>query len=164
MSWDEREYDRLFRERYGDIVRFSHGFTGSRMAAEDLAQDAFVRLWNRGPKKRPDADRWLFRVVRNAALDWIKMEARRIRRESEATAMEQDAALFPEEELRQVRRLVESLSHRSREVLLLQVFSGLSVAEIGKIVGRSKNVVKQDLHRARERLRLAWQKEYGASR
>ncbi len=66
MSWDVATYERLFRERYGDLVRFGHGFTNSRMAAEDLAQEALVRLWNRGPTARPDADRWLFRVVRNA--------------------------------------------------------------------------------------------------
>jgi RNA polymerase sigma-70 factor (ECF subfamily) len=56
---------------------------------------------------------------------------------------------------------VNNLPPRDREVLLLREFTGLSYAAIASVVGRSENIVKQDLFRARERLRRAWQERYG---
>src|SRR2546428_4199141 len=81
MSWDPHAFERCFRERYPELVQFLHGLTGDRAAGEDVAQEAFARLWSRGPRVRPRADYWLFKVARNLALDWIKTESRRNHRE-----------------------------------------------------------------------------------
>ena len=160
MGWDTASFEACFRERYPELVQFLHGLMGERSAGEDVAQGAFVRLWTRGPTMRPHADRWVFRVARNVALDWLKAEARRNHRERHAAA-EPRQATFGERDVDRVRALVEGLAPRDREVLLLREFTGLSYAEIAEVVGRSENVVKQDLHRARERLRRAWRETHG---
>lgn len=160
MSWDLSRFEACFRERYPELVQFLHGLTGDRGASEDAAQEAFARLWNRGPCERPEADRWVFHVARNVALDWLKTERRRDKRERLATP-ELDEPPFADGDVRRVRALVEGLPPRDREVLLLREFTNLSYAEIAQVVGRSENVIRQDLHRARERLRRAWQAKHG---
>ena len=152
----------MFRSRYPDLVQFGHAFTGSRDAGEDLAQEAFVRLWSRGPTERPAADHWVFRVGRNLALDWLKTERRRKVRERNA-APEEDPPTFSDDDVDRVRQVVGELSERSREVLLLREFSGLSYSEIAAVVGRGENVVKQDLYRARERLRRIWKWKFNTA-
>src|SRR6266705_3257127 len=76
MVWDSHAFEQCFRERYPELVQFLHGLTGDRAAGEDMAQEAFARLWTRGPQARPGADYWLFKVARNVALDWLKTEGR----------------------------------------------------------------------------------------
>ncbi len=160
MHWNPEAFDTCFRERYPELARFLHGLTGDRSAGEDVAQEAFTRLWQRGPVQRPDADRWVFRVARNLALDWLKLEARRINRERVEPAVA-DPPTFDDADVERVRRVVEELPARDREVLLLREFSDLSYAEIAGVVGRNENVVKQDLFRAREHLRRAWHAKHG---
>jgi len=160
MGWDPDSFERCFRQRYPELVQFLHGLTGDRAAGEDAAQEAFARLWTKGPAVRPQADRWVFRVGRNLAFDWLKTERRRNHRER-TSLPEPDEPPFSDESIARVRALLESLAPRDREVLLLREFTELSYAEIATIVGRSENVVKQDLFRARERLRRAWQERYG---
>src|SRR6266581_3594865 len=84
MVWDSHAFEQCFRERYPELVQFLHGLTGDRAAGEDMAQEAFARLWTRGPQARPGADYWLFKVARNVALDWLKTEGRRNHRERSA--------------------------------------------------------------------------------
>lgn len=160
MGWDPHVFDRCFRERYPELVQFLHGLTGDRAAGEDVAQEAFARLWGRGPTGRPHADHWVFRVGRNLALDWMKTEQRRDHREQSGIPQAEEPP-FSDESVVHVRELVEGLAPRDREVLLLREFTGLTYAEIATVVGRSENGVKQDLFRARERLRRAWQEKYG---
>src|SRR2546425_12856876 len=160
MAWDPLVFEDCFRERYPELVQFLHGLTGDRAAGEDVAQEAFVRLWSRGPTQRPDTDHWLFRVARNLGLDWIKTEARRSDRDHLAAETTDGPAFDPAEQA-QVRLAVAALAPRDREVLLLRAFSGMSYEEIARVVGRTVNTVKQDLFRARERLRRTWQERYG---
>jgi len=161
MGWDHGAFERCFRERYPELVQVLHGLSGDRATAEDLTQEAFARLWRRGPVERPAADYWVFRVGRNLALDWLKAEGRRNHRETIAPAPETSEPPFSEEMVEHVRAVVKQLPARDREVLLLREFTGLSYNEIAAVVRRSENVVKQDLFRARERLRRAWQQRYG---
>lgn len=148
-------FDACFRERYPALVQVLHGLTGDRACAEDLAQEAFVRLWAKGPQKRPDADYWVVRVGRNLALDELRSSRRRAQREL-ATVFPADGPPFDDDDVVRVRTVVASMAPRDREVLLLRAIGDLPLAEIAKIVGRSANAVKQDLFRARERLRRLW--------
>ena|SRR5712691_611551 len=163
MAWDSQAFEQCFRERYPELVQFLHGLTGDRAAGEDMAQEAFARLWARGPRARPGADYWLFKVARNVALDWLKTEGRRNHRER-SDPIAADPPRFTEDEVERVRAAVHGLSPRDREVLLLREVSGLSYAEIAEVAGRSVDAVKQDLFRARERLRRSWTERYGGER
>ena len=148
-------FDDVFRDRYPVLVQVLHGLTGDRAAAEDLAQEAFIRLWAKGPQTRPDADYWVMRVGRNLALDELRSSRRRAQREL-AAVLPPDEPPFADDDVARVRAVVASMAPRDREVLLLRATADMPLAEIAKIVGRRANAVKQDLFRARERLRRLW--------
>jgi RNA polymerase sigma-70 factor (ECF subfamily) len=160
MTWDPQMFEQCFRDCYPALVQFLHGLTGDRAAGEDVAQEAFIRLWSRGPTGRPDADYWLFRAARNLGLDWIKTETRRTERDKLA-AETGDGPAFDAADQAQVHRAIAALPSRDREVLLLREFSEMSYEQIARVVGRSVNAVKQDLFRARQHLRQQWHAKFG---
>lgn len=110
------------------LTLFARQYTA---AAEDAVQDAFVRL--AGLRESPDnPEAWLFRVVRNRALDLRKTDARRKRREE----THRPAAWFAEPAVdgldaevavAALRRLPEA----EREVIIARLWGGLTLAEVG---------------------------------
>jgi RNA polymerase sigma-70 factor (ECF subfamily) len=107
-------------------------------APEDVVQEAFLKLV--GASRAPeDAVAWLYRVVRNGALDAAKMARRRQRRES-ATA--RPARWFVEDEMDGLDAgtavaALERLPADQREVIVARQWGGLSFEQIGAVAGCS---------------------------
>jgi RNA polymerase sigma factor (sigma-70 family) len=129
--------------------------------ARDVAQTVFIELAREAGKLRPDCvlPAWLHTATRRRAIDLIRGEARRKRREEIACA----AALDPsvrhgttnmDSDLSD--RLDEALSRlpaSDREALLLRFFSGQSLREVGQGLGLSDDAAQKRVERALERLR-----------
>jgi RNA polymerase sigma-70 factor (ECF subfamily) len=129
-------------------------------SADDLVQDAFVRLAQQAPP--PDnAIAWLYRVVRNGALTAQRGAARRRRREQRAGAPEE--WLSPAEDRidagEAARRLAE-LPLELREVIVARLWGGLTFEEIAALVGCSLPTAHRRYHAGlselRERLEGRW--------
>lgn len=151
MSVDWAE---IYRASYRELVRFLHRKVWDADRAQDLAQEAFVRALGQEPDN-PRA--WLYRVAMNLARDEARLVVRRKRHlallENEVPATE--AAVPPEiewaERREAVRRALESLGERDRDVLLLWD-AGLSYKEIAEQTGLAQTAVGTTLARARQRL------------
>lgn len=165
MTWSDDEFDPLFRSVYPRVLRAAELFLGERAAAEDVAQEAFARLLARAPVPPDGAERWVFRVARNLAVDRLRHLRRLAPLEeaaglpafgSEASAVgaasRGAAGGASDESLAALRRAVASLPARQREVVGLRIYGELAYEEIATAVGRSLGSVKQDLHRARQAL------------
>ena len=111
--------------------------------AEDLVQDAFIRLMRQ--KAEPENVRaWLFRVVRNAALTQLRSDHRRRKREH--LAAEGRAAWFeirPDDliDAEHARAVLGALPREQREVALLRIWGGLTLQEIANIVDKPVSTV-----------------------
>ncbi len=155
-----------WREAFG----LAWAFVGDRARAEELTQEAFVRLGSmrRAPDRGQPIAPLLFAIVRNLALD----ELRRRRHESlDDDAHEQDsraarveadpassnpAHLADRAERRErVRAALARLSPTSRAVLYLRDGLDYSYRQIAETLEKSEDVVRVTLHRARARVR-AW--------
>src|SRR5712692_6604763 len=106
--------------------------------AEDVVQEAFVKLVR---QSRPPEDTvaWLYRVVRNGAIDASKMARRRQRRES-AVARPERWFVEPEVEGLDAQTAVAALERlvpEEREVIVARHWGGLSYEQIGEVVGCS---------------------------
>lgn len=128
--------------------------------AEDLYQEAFLRLLRAAPRWRPEArlSTWLYRVAINLCID----AARRRRDEGltpEAAELIADGRPGPQdavqqsEALQRVKVEVAQLPDQQRAVLLLRVYEGLGEQEVAEIVGCPVGTVKSRLHHALRRLR-----------
>ena len=142
------------------LFRVAHSVLRSRAEAEDVVQDAFVRVMEH-PLSLPavrDMRVWLIRIAWNLAID----RRRRIRPEQmdetfaeslAARTVPADEALDDAQRMKAVLRELERLPKGERHVLLLSALEELSTAEMAEVMGRSESAVRALLFRARARLR-----------
>lgn len=151
---DPRGFD-LAYEQYASRVRgFLLRLAGQSDLADDLLQQTFLRLAERGAELRADSDlrAWLFTVARNA---FIAQHRERAARRAEAP-VEPLATPTPEAEARlllgDVERALAALRLEDRELLLLVGVEGFEPSAVAKLLGLSGATLRQRLARARSRL------------
>jgi RNA polymerase sigma-70 factor (ECF subfamily) len=136
------------------LYGFLRRLTGRADLADDLLQQAFLRLAERGPELRSDSDlrAWLFTVARNAYLS----EVRTSRNKQEPAALEGLASPSPDVEARlllgDVEQALALLRLEDREVLLLIGVEGLAHDTVSTLLGITPAALRQRLSRARSRL------------
>lgn len=151
VDWGE-----VYRTTFQDLVRFLHRKVWDTERASDLAQEVFVRAL----KHDPDQPRaWLFKVAMNLARDEARTVLRRKRHlallksevEVEQRVPTPEEEMISRERWAQVRRALDAVSDRDREVLLLWD-AGLNYQEIAVVMDLSPGAVGTTLARARRRL------------
>jgi RNA polymerase sigma-70 factor (ECF subfamily) len=155
-----RELVELHRDHaFGLALRI----TRSRVDAEDVAQEAFVRAWNALPGFRGEATfgTWLHSIVARRAIDRAELLRRRRGREAamdaapEAEAPPPGAARDPLL-ARRLESMMSTLSAPQRAVVSLFYGEDRSVEDIAAALSMNENTVKTHLARARTELRAAW--------
>ena len=153
---DEESFAWFFTSEYPQVVRLLGVVLADRAAAEDVAQEAFVRLhrhWDRiSHYESPEA--WVRRVALNRAFSWRRREQRRREREGRAPAWATASQSGPAgaEEADAVLRAVRRLSARDRALVGLYHLEDRPLDEVAAVLGISPNTAKVALHRARRRL------------
>ncbi len=144
---------RLFREEGAALVRLARLFTDDRNAAEDLVQEAFIRLHRSSDRIRdPDkAAPYLRSIVLNLARDHNRRGLMSLRHRH-AMAAEGERSLLEDvvvasEEQRQVVEALRDLAPRQRDCLVLRFFFERTEREIGETLGISPNSVKTHCRR-----------------
>ena len=141
-------YDRHSRVAYS----FAYRMTGERQAAEDLTQEAFLKVWRSAGGYRPGrgtVKTWVLSIVQNRGIDRIRSSASRGRTRSKAEA--EATGSHPSEAFdrawrnhRRERTLeaLRGLPREQREVLALLHFRGLTQAEVSERLGLPLGTVK----------------------
>ena len=150
------DFSTLYRREFHAVVALVFGLSGSRTAAEDLAQDAFAaahRKWDRvGAYDDPGA--WVRRVAMNHAVSGVRRRAAEVRalvriggrRELPAPLAERDAEVW---------KAIRALPVRQAQAVALFYVEDRTVAEIAAVLGCSEGTVKTHLYRARQSLSAA---------
>ena len=123
------------------LLLFARRWTNCRADAEDIVQEDFVRFWR---TKRDVANKGLlYATVRTVALDLIRKDTRRARREVEASWDTAQSVQPQFENTDDSQRLLavalERLPQEQREVLVMKIWNELTFAEIGEGLGISQN-------------------------
>ena len=154
------DFEAVFRSDYPRIVRLVARVIRDQGRAEDLAVDAFWRLW-RTPAAQGDlAGGWLYRTAVRLALDELRRRARRARYEHLVARLRRtpptpDQLFSEEQEQGRVRGVLASIPRRDAELLVLRS-EGLSYDELAASLSINSASVGTLLRRAR----AAFQKEY----
>lgn len=161
------DFEALFDAVYPSLFRYCNRLTGDQDQAEDLAQEAFFRLLDRGAEGSESGLRsWLFMVATNLVRDRARTRETRRRILSGFPPPENapgpDQNLARAEEIERVRRALEALSQRDREMLLLRQ-EGFSYKEIAEVAGVSHRSVGTILARALRRFAAELSKEDGGN-
>jgi RNA polymerase sigma-70 factor, ECF subfamily len=136
------DWKACFSELAPGLVLFARQFVHSIADAEDIVQEAFVKFWRRQHSVANRA--LLFATVRSCALDSLRRDARRARREATAVAENGDAVVqpafdTPNESQQLLAAAVDRLPAEQREVLVMKIWNELTFADIGEVLGISQN-------------------------
>ncbi len=159
------------------IVSFLYRFTGDFRTAEDLAQEAFLRVFRKVREYDPAAkfSTWLYTIASNLAKDEFKRRARHPassldwkggadttrdipQLKADTTDSVPQVRLEHEEARRNVGRVLELLDEGDREILLFKDVHGFSYDEISSVLKLPLGTVKSRISRARTAFKDLWKK------
>ncbi len=167
QNGDEAAFGALIDRYRARAVNIAYRYLGDDILAEDVAQEAFVRLYE--TRNRFDASLafspWFYRILSNLCLDHLRANRRRDARltlvsdDADAPEQQTDGTSTPQEQLereelsRHVQAALLRLPDRQRMALILQHYEGLDYDQIGQVMQCSRGTVDGLLSRARATLR-----------
>jgi len=169
LQGNERALTVLVDRYLTDVYTFAFNLTGDQQVAEDITQESFIKAWKKIRSFIPGNSfrSWLFRIVRNTAIDWLRKKkevpfsAFEDAREGVNVLLEtlSDTEPLPDELLaraqdtRYLEGLLEQINPLYREVLTLRHTSTMTFDEIGNILKRPLHTVKSHYRRGLVSLR-----------
>ena len=168
QSGDLDAFEALVRAHEKTVYNLALRMTGQPEDAEDMAQEAFLKVWRALPDFRWECkfSVWLYRIVSNVCLDRLRRQSKRqtVSLSVEDPDGEESEREIPDEQLsperllerkltrEAVQRGLDTLPDEQRQILLLRELRGLSYEEIGEALALEPGTVKSRLFRARRKL------------
>ena len=151
----EIAYERAYEQHWADVFRFALAWTNDWSAAEDLAQDAYLRLWNN--RDRVDWNRpvlpWLLVTARRLATDRFRVLRRRLLSAYHPASIDSDPAVRAR--WLDVCAAMADLSPLERTALIMTAVEGASYEEAGRVLGTTAGALRAAVSRARTKLETA---------
>lgn len=162
------EYEKLVLEYQKNVYNLALRMTGDSEDAADMAQEAFIKAYSSLSGYRGDSkfSVWLYRIVSNVCLDFLRAKKRRqtvslsvTDDDGEDTELDiADESKSPERIFERamtrdaVRRGLAALTPEYRQILILRELQGMSYEEIAEVLGLESGTVKSRIFRARKKL------------
>ncbi len=163
LEGDEKSLEILIQNYLGPIYRFACKYAGNEKDAEDITQDAFVKMWRN--LKKFDQNRnfktWIFSIAKNTAIDFLKKKKflpfSRFDTEDGKNIITEtfaDTALLPQEIfekqeiIRGLKSMIARLFPKYQTVLSLRYNDGLTFREIAETLDEPLHTVKSRHRRA----------------
>jgi RNA polymerase sigma-70 factor (ECF subfamily) len=160
VDGDQRAFSTLVERHTDRFYRLAYRYLQNKEAAEDIVQDAFIKLWEDPSRWQPGRDTkfttWFYRIVVNLCLDWLKKK-RPVELDSDMPLLDEgespDAALIRSEEERLLEAEIAALPERQRLALNLCFEQGLSNQEAAEIMGLKLKALQSLIMRAKTTLK-----------
>ena len=158
--WDEADFRLIFQQHYARIVDILVRLLGDRAHADDVANDAFWRLYRQPAlQSHGNVGGWLYRTATNLGTDVLRMSGRRRQHEEAACRIARENTpggplddLLREERCRRVRHVLSLLKPAQAQLLILRS-AGLSYKEIADALEVKATSVGTMLNRAEQEFR-----------
>jgi RNA polymerase sigma-70 factor (ECF subfamily) len=154
---DQADFEQLVQRHQQSVWRIAYRMLGCRQTAEDIAQEAFLRLYRAARRYRPTATlrTYLYQVVTRLCLDSLRKKRPLVSGDLEplsatGTAPEQD--LLQREREQAVQAALNRLPPKQRLALVLRYYEGLGGREIAVAMGTSSKAIERLLARGRAAL------------
>jgi RNA polymerase sigma-70 factor (ECF subfamily) len=162
IAGDRQAFRFLVEKHQGFVYALSYRFVRTTTDAEDITQEAFIRLWKNLPRYRREIKltTWLYKIAANLCLDCLKSSySKRSKRtldlEGNTGALSDSSAdqAILEEELRTaMENIAANLSPKQQAVFILRDLEDRTMDEIGRILDMSEGQVKSNLYYARKKV------------
>lgn len=163
---DLSAFDELMNKHQNSIYYLALKKTGNHEDAQDIAQEVFVRVFNKLPSWKPKASfyTWLHTIAVNLCIDHHRSRSRRqtqsldnkqgITIDIPTSSSDSPARLAETEELRQkILTATEELSPRQQRAFILCKYGGLPLKDAAEAMGCAVGTIKAHLNRATEKMR-----------
>lgn len=149
------DYNDAVKRFSQNLYRFVFKSLKDKEAANDLVQDAFLKLWQNREKVEPEKIKpWLFSVAHHAMINYLKLEARKTPLEHADAVASMAITHTPDYDIREIiEKGLQTLLPRDRSIVLLRDLEGYSYQEIGEILQLNESQVKVYLFRARKKIK-----------
>ena len=158
---DQEAFAQLYEEHFNKIYRYVTLRIGDEMEAEDVTQQVFVNTLQSISSfkwRGISFSAWLFRIAHNQAVDYLRKKKRAaLPLDESLTDSDSNPQLIAEDkqDIEQLLQATKKLTEAQREVISLRFTSGLPIAEVAKVMGKSQGAVKALQHSAIVALRKA---------
>lgn len=162
---DHKAFLMLYDRYAGRVFGLALRMMGNAMAAEDVAQEAFLKVWSRASTFKPNRGSllaWVLTITRHTALDRIRADARRTS-PSDPSDPERVLLELPdprtstsEARWRSLHLMLADLPAEQQQVIDLAFFNGLSHSQIADHLNLPLGTVKTRLRLGMDKLRQAW--------
>ena len=159
---DAQSFEKLMRKYYPRVINFIYRYGLNRHAAEDLAQEIFLKIHKMGPAYQPKAkfQTLLYTMVRNSALNAIRNERKYAVSLDEETETEDSQQSTPLEQILdkeksdRIQAIIHELPENQRSAVILKRYEDMCYEEIAQSLNCSVKAVKSLLNRAKETLKV----------
>ena len=155
------------------VIRVIMRFVVDSELARDLAQEAFLRTWERLDQFDPSRrfGPWLFRIAVNLTLDYLRRRKRTGRwflfsERGEEGAAPEPSVVDPRKHLdlsQEVQAVLDQIPEKYRMVMILRDLENFSTSEIAAITDRKEATIRWRLAEARSRFQEVWEQRSGTS-
>lgn len=163
-------FRKIVEAHQGFAYAVAFRFVGNRYEAEDITQEAFVKLWKNIGKYRPEIKltTWLYKIIMNLSLDFLKSAQRKHQLktedvESHQLIVDQSSQEQKQDDAEMLGILVElakQLTPKQQTVFILRDLEGLPVEEVCEITRMDQGQIKSNLYYARIKIREGLTKHY----
>lgn len=168
LRGDEDSFELLLQPYRRGILNMCYRMTGNLEEAKEITQEAMIKVFRYLSKfkKEKSFKRWVYRITLNSAYDYLRKrkkheDAIECQKNSAAEVSPGPEKNFLQKELRaRIEACLSSLSPKEKAVFLLRDAEGFSIKEASKILGCSSASVRTHLCRARQKIRLNFEKVY----
>lgn len=160
LNGDRTAYEKLYRANVGKVYALCLRMCGQKELAEDLAQESFIRAWQKLDSFRGDSkfSSWLYRLTSNVVIGhmrsnkkWQLEEYDEGKHEKSLVEIGQTTVMSANKE--DIEKALNTLSEQARVVLIMHEYLGYKHTEISEITGMAIGTSKTHLHRARAQLK-----------
>jgi RNA polymerase sigma-70 factor (ECF subfamily) len=161
---DARAFEAIYDRHGGAAFSLAYRIAGSRAAAEDIVQEAFLAVWRSSVRYHPERGNlrsWLLSVVHNRAIDSLRRSVVHTRHQIDVEDVEErkaareltDVEAFRRDEAQTVRSVMERLPADQLRVVELAYFGGFTHSQIADMLGMPLGTVKGRMRLALDKMR-----------
>ncbi|WP_419487898.1 RNA polymerase sigma factor [Chryseobacterium bernardetii] len=145
-------FEDIYEFYWQKIFRLCMGYVNDTDAAQDLAQETFIIVWQQLPKLRNESSlgTWIFRIASNNCLRQIEKE-KRFSKTDLPVNLEEKKQESMEPQIQMLYKFISELPETERIIISLEL-EEVKQAEIAQITGLSESNIRVKIHRIKEKL------------
>ena len=160
------EFEQIYRTYFKSVYLYILKLSGNEHIAEEITSETFLKAMKSIGYFRGECDMrvWLCQIAKNAYYSYLRRSNRivnvdeaELQNVADANASVEEQ-LKTQEEVRQIRKVLHTMSNPYKEVFMWRVFGELSFKEIGAIYGKTDNWACVTYHRARKMIQSRLEK------